>query len=98
MTLHGKFIINDADYSPLEFDGVGVFMAFSGNGAYRNKGACGIIPNVGPLPKGKYYIVDRPKGSMANRFRARESIHIKALLVIMLIILNGLLYFATMGI
>ena len=42
MTLHGKFIINDADYSPLEFDGVGVFMAFSGNGAYRNKGACGI--------------------------------------------------------
>ena len=37
MTLHGKFIINDADYSPLEFDGVGVFMAFSGNGAYRNK-------------------------------------------------------------
>ncbi len=28
MTLHGKFIINDADYSPLEFDGVGVFMAF----------------------------------------------------------------------
>ncbi|WP_431642991.1 tlde1 domain-containing protein, partial [Enterobacter hormaechei] len=55
MTLHGKFIINDADYSPLAFDGIGVFMAFSGNGAYRNKGACGIIPNVGPLPKGKYY-------------------------------------------
>lgn len=49
MTLHGKFTINDADYSPLAFDGIGVFMAFSGNGAYRNKGACGIIPNVGPL-------------------------------------------------
>ena len=70
MALHGKFTINDADYSPLAFDGIGVFMAFSGNGAYRNKGACGIIPNVGLLPKGKYYIVDRPKGSMANRFRA----------------------------
>ena len=47
MTLHGKFTINDADYSPLAFDGIGVFMAFSGNGAYRNKGACGIIPKEG---------------------------------------------------
>ena len=56
--------------------------------------ACGIIPD---RYQRLYYIVDI-QGSMANRFRAWESIHIKALLVIMLIILNGLLYFATMGI
>ena len=29
MTLHGKFIINDADYSPLEFDGVEFLRLFS---------------------------------------------------------------------
>ena len=51
MTLHGKFIINDADYSPLEFDGVGVFMAFSGNGAYRNKEHVASFLTLDPLPK-----------------------------------------------
>lgn len=47
MALHGKFVINDADYSPLSFPGVGTFLAFSGNGAYRNRGACGMIPKEG---------------------------------------------------
>ena len=70
MTLHGRLILNGADYSPLAFDGIGVFMAFSGNGAYRNKGACGIITDNGALPPGKYYIVDRPAGSKANQIRA----------------------------
>lgn len=46
MALHGRLILNGADYSPLNFDGIGVFMAFSGNGAYRNKGACGIITDT----------------------------------------------------
>ncbi|MCZ5415190.1 hypothetical protein O5553_27360 [Escherichia coli] len=27
-------------------------MAHSGKGVYRNKGACGAIPNDGPLPPG----------------------------------------------
>ncbi len=40
MTLHGKFVNNDADFSPLTIYGVGTFMAFSGKGAYRNRGAC----------------------------------------------------------
>lgn len=38
MTLKGTFIISGADYSPLSIYGVGTFMAFSGNGIYRNKG------------------------------------------------------------
>ncbi|MCS2164612.1 DUF2778 domain-containing protein [Scandinavium manionii] len=70
MALQGKLILNGADYSPLTFDGIGIFMAFSGNGAYRNKGACGMISDNGPLPSGKYYIVDRPTGSKANSLRA----------------------------
>lgn len=69
MILYGKFIINDVDYLLFVFDGIGVFMVFFGNGVYRNKGVCGIILNVGLLLKGKYYIVDRFKGSMVNRFR-----------------------------
>lgn len=67
MALHGKFIINDAYYSPLSFPGVGTFLAFSGNGAYRNRGACGMIPSMGPVPPGKYWIVDRPEGVLKSR-------------------------------
>jgi hypothetical protein len=70
MALHGKFVINDADYSPLSFPGVGTFLAFSGNGAYRNRGACGMIPRQGPVPAGKYWIVDRPEGGLRSQLKA----------------------------
>ncbi|MBH1932341.1 DUF2778 domain-containing protein [Serratia rubidaea] len=62
MALYGKFIVNDADYSPLTIYGIGTFMAFSGKDAYRNASGCGMIPNAGPIPAGKYWIVDRPTG------------------------------------
>ena len=39
MALQGKMILNGADYTPFNLYGVGVFMAFSGNGVYRNKEA-----------------------------------------------------------
>lgn len=70
MALDGKFVIANADYSPLSFPGIGTFLAFSGNGAYRNRGGCGAVPNEGPIPAGTYYIVDRPAGSIGNRLRA----------------------------
>lgn len=70
MALYGKFVINNADYSPLIFPGLGTFLAFSGNGIYRNKGGCGMIINKGPLPAGHYYIVDRPSGNWVNSVRA----------------------------
>ena len=57
MDLYGKFVINDAHYSPLSFPGAGTFLAFSGDGIYRNRGACGMKPTVGPVPAGKYWIV-----------------------------------------
>lgn len=59
MALQGTLILNEADYAPFNLYGVGVFMAHSGQGAYRNNGACGSRPNLGPLPPGKYWIVDR---------------------------------------
>ena len=49
----GKMVLNGADYAPFELYGVGVFMAFSGNGVYRNKGACGAIKGDGPFSPGK---------------------------------------------
>ncbi len=70
MALHGKFVISDADYAPLSFPGVGTFLAFSGNGAYLNRGACAMIPTKGPIPAGKYWIVDRPEGGLFSQLKA----------------------------
>ncbi|HIE5390521.1 TPA: DUF2778 domain-containing protein [Enterobacter cancerogenus] len=67
MALHGTFHINSADFSPLIFPGVGTFLAFSGDGIYRNKGTCGMKPKVGPIPTGKYWIIDRPEGGIRSQ-------------------------------
>ncbi|QYM92472.1 DUF2778 domain-containing protein [Dickeya zeae] len=67
MTLQGKFIVNNADYSPLTLLGVGTFMAFSGNKIYRNRGGCTDVPENGPIPAGRYWIVDRPTGGMRSQ-------------------------------
>ncbi|WP_380183748.1 DUF2778 domain-containing protein [Kalamiella sp. sgz302252] len=62
--------MNNADYAPLHIDGVGTFQAYSGNGRYRNKTGFTHIAINGPLPTGRYYIVDRPtrgaKGTLYN--------------------------------
>lgn len=68
--LHGKFIVNDADYSPFSLDGVGTFMAHSGTGVYRNHGGCSAIPDNGPIPPGKYWIVDRGEGGLMGKANA----------------------------
>jgi hypothetical protein len=70
MALHGQLILNDADYAPFNLYGVGVFMAFSGNGIYRNKGACGAVKGSGPIPPGKYWIVDRGSGGFISGIKA----------------------------
>ncbi|MGD8203289.1 DUF2778 domain-containing protein [Pantoea sp. FN0305] len=70
MPLHGKFVINDADYAPLTIYGVGTFMAWSGNDIYRNKGGCVAIPDNGPLPPGKYWIVVRASGGPGSIAKA----------------------------
>lgn len=62
MALHGKFIVNDADFSPLYIYGVGTYLAYSGKDMYRNRTGCIGIPSLGPIPDGRYYIVKRPTG------------------------------------
>lgn len=69
MALHGKFVLNDADFSPLTIYGVGTFMAFSGGGKYRNRGGCAAIPDTGPIAPGKYWIVTRSKGGLFSQFQ-----------------------------
>jgi len=69
MALQGKFIVNDADFSPLIFYGVGTFLAYSGNDQYRNRAGCVGIPDNGPIPSGRYYIVKRPSGGWKGVIR-----------------------------
>ncbi|ELY6212396.1 DUF2778 domain-containing protein [Cronobacter dublinensis] len=71
MALFGKFTINNADFSPLLIYGVGTFMAFSGDSTYRNCGGCVALPDKGPLPPGRYLIVDRPQGGAGSRIRTQ---------------------------
>lgn len=72
MALNGKFILNGADISPLIFPGVGTFMAFSGSGAYLNHPGCSMYPSQGPVPPGRYWIVDRPQGRLISYSRLNE--------------------------
>lgn len=69
MTIHGKFLIGDADFAPLFMYGVGTFMAYSGNGTYRNRAGCVAVPNNGPIPNGRYHIVKRPSGGLKGIIR-----------------------------
>jgi Protein of unknown function (DUF2778) len=67
MALQGQFVVNNAHFSPLSIFGVGTFMAFSGNKAFRNRGGCTMVQENGPLPAGRYWIVDRPQGGIKSR-------------------------------
>ncbi|WP_128599565.1 DUF2778 domain-containing protein [Pantoea wallisii] len=69
MPVEGIFTINDAHWSPLKIMGAGIFMAFSGQGGYRNHGGCVHISNLGPIPPGKYWIVDRAMGGKLNQLK-----------------------------
>ncbi|WP_238085170.1 DUF2778 domain-containing protein [Pseudescherichia vulneris] len=70
MALPGRLVLNGADYAPMTFFGVGTFLAFSGNGIYRNQASAGAIKNDGPLPIGKYWIVERGVGGIGSWFKA----------------------------
>ncbi len=57
------FRLNSKPISVLHCEGVGDFAAFSGNDGWtKNNPATVAIPKVGPLPQGRYYIVDRGSG------------------------------------
>ncbi len=97
MALQGKFIVNNADYSPLTIFGVGTFLAFSGNGVYRNRGGCTMMPDNGPLPAGRYWIVDRPEPGLLRRMYVKAQ-EIPTWLTDRPIIASGSHYFVTMDV
>ncbi|HTH61352.1 MAG TPA: DUF2778 domain-containing protein [Paraburkholderia sp.] len=70
MPVHGKFDVDNEPLSPLTLFGVGTFLAYSGNDVYRNRGGCVGIPNNGPIPAGRYWIVDRPAGGIRSSVQA----------------------------
>jgi len=67
MALQGSLILNGADYAPFNLFGVGVFMAFSGQGFCRNNLSCMANAGDGPIPSGKYWIVDRQEGNWLSQ-------------------------------
>lgn len=69
MALQGSLILNGADYAPFNLFGVGVFMAFSGQGFCRNNPSCMANAGDGPIAPGKYWIVDRQKGNWLSQKR-----------------------------
>lgn len=70
MPLQGKFVVDNQPFSYLVMYGVGSFPAFSGDEIYRNRGGCTRLAGLGPLPSGKYWIVDRPGGGIGSRAKA----------------------------
>lgn len=67
MALQGKFLVENKAISIFTIFGVGAFPAFSGDGIYRNRGGCTAVVDNGPIPAGKYWIVDRPSGGTKSR-------------------------------
>jgi hypothetical protein len=61
------FKLNNKPMSILHCDGVGDFEAFSGLGISKNNPDHVGLKDVGPLPPGRYYIVDRGSGGMFTR-------------------------------
>nr|WP_152985973.1 DUF2778 domain-containing protein [Burkholderia sp. lig30] len=55
--------------SVLHCDGVGDFDAFSGKDGVKNDPAAVAMPGDGPLPPGRYYIVDRGSGGLFTHIR-----------------------------
>lgn len=69
MPISCHFVLNNSQFSALSCIDVGVFTAFSGNGLGRDNPAAVDQPDIGPLPPGRYYIVDRESGGIMGSIR-----------------------------
>lgn len=63
------FTNNGMPTSLLRCNLVGTFSAFSGQQQGRNNASLTSVPNIGPIPQGTYYIIDRPEGGMRSAIR-----------------------------
>ncbi|NJM32216.1 MAG: DUF2778 domain-containing protein [Limnobacter sp.] len=59
--LECSFRLNGEDLGMLRIDGY-TFAAFSGFRQHVNQAASQCLPDAGPIPRGKYYVVDRATG------------------------------------
>lgn len=58
-------LYDDGTVAKLFCAGVGVFPVFSGLASMMNRMGCAGLTN-GPIPTGKYWIVDRPRGGLKS--------------------------------
>lgn len=66
------FRLNGQGMSTLVCPGIGFFPAYSGyEGEHRNNPDSMAIKKIGPLPPGRYYIVDRPTGGLRSKAIAK---------------------------
>lgn len=56
------FHLNGGKWATLSVPGVGFFPAFSGNGSATNNPDRANLPDIGPIPPGRYYILLRGLG------------------------------------
>jgi hypothetical protein len=63
-----RYSLNQQTTSTLHVPGLGDFVAFSGDQEGRNNPDGIAWKNVGPIPPGVYYVVDRQSGGPASRF------------------------------
>ena len=69
MPISCQFALNNSQFSTFICAGIGAFAAFSGNGLGRDNPAAVDKPDIGPLPPGRYYIVDRESGGRMGSIR-----------------------------
>ena len=75
MGLACTFALNRRAVSQLVCPGVGSFAAFSGRPEVRNDPTAADKADIGPLPPGRYYIVDRQSGGRLGWLRDWFSSH-----------------------
>jgi hypothetical protein len=69
------FVLNGKTTSTLTCEGTAPVTAFSGTGHGRDNPDDTAMENVGPLPKGTYYLVDRRSGGFLGFIRDWWSAH-----------------------
>lgn len=69
MALNCTFWLNSDVMSSFDCPGLGCMQAFSGTGTGRNRPDSVGIAELGPLPTGCYYIVDRQSGGRMGTIR-----------------------------
>ncbi|WP_234366561.1 DUF2778 domain-containing protein [Pantoea vagans] len=64
-------LLNRREMTSLSCPGIGTFPAFSGQKEGRNNPEKTNVPDIGPIVRGRYFIVERPSGGRLGPFRER---------------------------